>query len=150
MTGERIKLRAEDAEDLAVIASLLQDAILPLADMTYLEAEQRFVLVANRFRWEAPGVTARLPGQRVLSGIAFSGVTRCRLRRIDLKQRELLLDLLHLDVETRDAGFAITLLCAEDRAIRLEVERIDMLMADQGDPWPTPSRPQHDEKRKKR
>jgi len=68
-SDNRLKLRAEDDEDLAVVSAFLQDALLPVAEMVYLPAEQRFVLVANRFMWERPPVATggrsqfnRLPG----------------------------------------------------------------------------------------
>ena len=48
-----LKLRAHDTEDMRVVAGVLQDALVPLSDVTYLKAEKRFILVANRFRWEA-------------------------------------------------------------------------------------------------
>jgi hypothetical protein len=48
-----LKLRASDPQDMDVIAALLQDALVPLVDMTFLAAEKRFVMVANRFRWQA-------------------------------------------------------------------------------------------------
>jgi hypothetical protein len=60
MTGP-LKLRAEDAEDLDVVSACLQDAIVPLSDMEFLAGEKRFVLVANRFRWENCGETAEMP-----------------------------------------------------------------------------------------
>src|SRR3546814_16126856 len=46
-----LKLRAHDPADMDVVAALLQDALVPLGDMTYLAKEKRFVMVANRFRW---------------------------------------------------------------------------------------------------
>src|SRR3546814_9532251 len=52
-TAEKpLKLRARDPADMDVVAALLQDALVPLGDMAYLAREQRFVLVANRFRWK--------------------------------------------------------------------------------------------------
>ena len=33
---DRLKLRARDEEDLGVIAALLQDALVPMADVTFL------------------------------------------------------------------------------------------------------------------
>ena len=51
-SAKPMKLRAHDTEDMRVIAGVLQDALVPLSDVTYLKAEKRFVLVANRFRWE--------------------------------------------------------------------------------------------------
>lgn len=57
MIGEvkPLKLRAHDTEDMRVVAGILQDALVPLSDVTYLKAEKRFILVANRFRWETSG-----------------------------------------------------------------------------------------------
>ena len=49
---DRLRLKAKDANDLQVISASLQDAIVAIGDMTYLPAEQRFVLVGNRFKWE--------------------------------------------------------------------------------------------------
>jgi|TARA_R110002072_G_scaffold86176_5_gene194553 hypothetical protein len=47
-----LKLRAKDLGDMDVVASCLQDAIIPSNEMIFLEADKRFVLVANRFMWE--------------------------------------------------------------------------------------------------
>ena len=65
-----LKLRARDRGDLEVISALLQDALVPLVDVSYLPREKRFVLVANRFRWpeaergtDAPVPVPPPPGQ---------------------------------------------------------------------------------------
>ena len=47
-----LRLRAEDAEDLAVISACLQDALVSVRDLAYDRAARNFMLVANRFRWE--------------------------------------------------------------------------------------------------
>jgi len=47
-----LKLRARDIADMDVIAACLQDALLPVAEMTFQPREGRFVMVANRFMWE--------------------------------------------------------------------------------------------------
>jgi hypothetical protein len=47
-----IKLRARDVDDMQVLSSCLQDALVSVGDIAYLKAEKRFVLVANRFMWE--------------------------------------------------------------------------------------------------
>ena len=56
-----LKLRAHDLQDMDVIAALLQDALVPLGDMTYLAEEKRFILVANRFRWHGDPAEDRRP-----------------------------------------------------------------------------------------
>ncbi len=48
-----LKLRAEDADDLAVLSACLQDALVPVRDLAYVPDQQIFVFVANRFRWES-------------------------------------------------------------------------------------------------
>lgn len=144
MSTNPLKLRAADLDDLSILSSLVQDAILPVIDMAYLAHDRQFVLVANRFRWEAEGESRTRRGERILSGVSIATVRRCQLRGLDLKQRDLLLALLHIQAEPIDDAFRMTLIFAENRAIRLEVDRIDMVLADQGEPWPTPARPSHD------
>src|SRR3546814_19185696 len=51
--GDLLKLKAVDAEDLAVVAGALQDAIVPVGDMAWLDEDGRLVFVATRFRSEA-------------------------------------------------------------------------------------------------
>ncbi len=53
-----LKLRAHDIEDLRALATCLQDALVPVADLAHLKAEKRFVMVANRFKWEGGAQTA--------------------------------------------------------------------------------------------
>src|SRR3546814_14044449 len=87
-----------------VVAALLQDALVPLGDMTYLAKEKRFVMVANRFRWHgdasederpaAPPPQAEgedvdfaegddPPFERVNSGLCFDKVRRGRDRGLE-------------------------------------------------------------------
>ena len=49
---EPLKLIALDEEDFAVLSSLLQDAVLRVADMTYVPGQKRFAAALNRFDWE--------------------------------------------------------------------------------------------------
>ncbi len=57
--ADPLKLRGEDEDDLAVISAVLQDALVAVGEMAYFPEEARFVLVANRFRWESPPAGAR-------------------------------------------------------------------------------------------
>ena len=56
-----LKLRAHDQEDLQVIAAHLQDAIVPVSEMLFLPHAQRFILVANRFRWREAAAIPAVP-----------------------------------------------------------------------------------------
>src|ERR1700760_3025225 len=72
-----LKLRAEDADDLAVLSACLQDALVAVRDLGYLADERSFIFVANRFRWET-GLRP-LPGeeghQRVLCAVTLARST---------------------------------------------------------------------------
>ena len=136
--AEALKLRAEDEEDLAVISSCLQDALVPLADMRYERAAGRFVFAVNRFRWEASrGNTF----ERVACGISFEGVRKVSLRGIAQSRRDQPLELLAVVAE--EGGRAVRLVFAGGGVIRLEVDALHCRLEDFGEPWPTQWRPQH-------
>ena len=63
MKGESPKLRllANDIDDVGVLSALLQDAIVPGSDMSFDRKLNEFVIVANRFCWEMePSVDVKM------------------------------------------------------------------------------------------
>ncbi len=59
--AKQLRLLARDEDDVAVVSTLLQDAIIPGADMKFNRNTSQFIFVANRFCWEIPpldGVTS--------------------------------------------------------------------------------------------
>lgn len=141
--SDKLKLHARDAKDLEVLSACLQDAIVPISDMTFERAARRFVMVANRFCWERADQTGDDAFDRVNCGVVFEGVSAVKLRRIDRGDRSLLLNLLAVTAEPQPAGAAITLMCAGDRDIRLETDGIVCRLEDVDRPWPTRNRPAH-------
>jgi len=150
-----LKLRARDAEDLQVIAAHLQDAIVPVSEMLYLPQPQRFILVANRFRWEEAGETgpaapagndaAFAEGrpthfERIHCGLWFEKVRAVRYRGLDRRARGTMLELLTIKT---DAGGSVGLVFAGGGDVQLEVSELDCFMEDLGEAWPTQWRPQH-------
>ncbi len=141
MADNPLRLAATDAEDIAVLSSLLQDAVMPIGEMAYLQADQRFVFVVNRFSWEDAG-DERVEGriyERVRCGITFDRVTGVRRRDLDQRQRKQILEL--LAVEAGD-GY-VELVFAGGATIRLDVDAILCHAEDFGEPWPTQWRPEH-------
>ncbi len=164
-----LKLRAEDEEDLRVIAACLQDALIPLSDVQFVDAEQRFLMVANRFRWENCPDLPELPPEasddpasghngtppdiafagcstyeRVNCGIMFDHVTAVRRRALDQRDRGRILELLTMDIESgADGCNAVVMVFAGGAAIRLEGKNITCRISDIGEPWPTQWRPVH-------
>ncbi len=68
VTPRHLKLRARDLDDMAVMAAMLQDAVVRPAEMTYQAREKRFVMVISRFRWEDPEVKPDPAGEAVSDG----------------------------------------------------------------------------------
>jgi len=137
-----LKLRAEDAEDLAVISACLQDALVPVRDLAYVPEDRTFLLVANRFRWEnglspAPGEAGF---ERTLCGITFSEVAAVSYNGFRRSEDGRILSLLAI----RPEDGAVRLEFSGGATIRLEVGRILCLATDLGEPWPTQWQPRHD------
>ena len=144
--GKKLKLRAEDEEDLRIIAACLQDALIAVGDIKYLPEDQRFVLIANRFCWEAmpcdPETVASPDDcfERVHTGLRFENVSAVRQRGIDKLDASQLLELLTIQLDER----GVVLLFAGDAAIRLATDQPLCFIEDLDEPWPTKWRPDHE------
>ena len=147
-----LKLLAEDSDDLAVVSAYVQDAIVPIADIAYLSGDRQFVMVLNRFMWEAGDANGARPdgnsgsdGQdgtvylRTHSGLQFENVMSVQTREIDLKARGTLLSLLAV----REVDGGIELDFSGSATIRLAVSSIRCRLTDFGEPWPTSQLPTH-------
>ena len=141
-----LSLRAEDADDLAVLSACLQDALVLVGDIAYVGEDRSFVLVANRFRWERSERAAHgeAGNERILSGVLFGGVTSVAYRGFRRGDSERLLVLLAIRAEPNPEGAAILLEFAGGAAVRLQAADIDCRVRDLGEPWPTPWRPRHE------
>ena len=135
----KLKLSALDADDLGVISAAVQDALVAVRDCAYLKGEKRFVLLLNRFQWEAdPAVKAA--HSRTHSALVFNEVTAVRHHQIPLDEPDRMLELLAVTLEN-DGSVALRF--ASGRAIRLEIGRLTCHLGDVGEPWPTPWKPAH-------
>jgi hypothetical protein len=139
LAAQALKLIARDEEDLAVLSAVLQDALIPISEMAYLPEERRFVLVANRFRWEAPHDRPRDNFERRLTGLSIDGVSVVRRRGFSLAEPDRILALLAI----RQVEGALQLEFAGGAAIRLETAEILCHLDDLGEPWPTRWQPRH-------
>lgn len=141
---DRLKLAALDEEDLAVLSAHVQDAVLKVADMTYLPRENRFVIAMNRFIWEkAEG--KRRNYERRQAALTFDRVLSVRTNRIRRDLADAVLNLLAIDFDPSEPpGGAVNLIFAGGGAVRLEVECIEARLADLGAAWATTAKPSHD------
>ena len=135
----RLKLSALDVDDLGVISAAVQDALVAVRDCAYFKDEKRFVLLLNRFQWEAdPGIDSA--HSRTHSALVFNEVTAVHHHNIPLEKPDRVLELL---VVALDDASSVTLSFAAGRSIRLEISRLACHLGDVGEPWPTPWKPAH-------
>lgn len=133
-----VALRALDAEDLKVIAALVQDAIFPATEMRWDRRRRRFALLVNRFRWEEGG--GRTPPERVQSVLSIEDVTGVASQGIDRTDADLILSLLTLEWAAGEDGTGrITLVLAGEGGIALDVEALEVTLRDVTKPYVAPS-----------
>ena len=137
-----LRLVAQDAEDLRVVSTLVQDAVLPVTEMTHDARRRRFALILNRFRWEDRAEAERVgrPFERVRSLLVIEDVTRVQSYGFDRADKDLVLSLLSLDFAPGEDGSGrLTLTLAGDGAVALEVEALDLRLDDVTRPYRAPS-----------
>ena len=142
-----LRLRAEDADDLAIISAMVQDALISVKDLTYDRAAKRFTLVANRFRWEAkpPASNGAAEGdpafERTLCAVTFDAVDSAAYRGFRRRDDDLILSL--LAIRPGDERKTIDLEFSGGATLRLGVSAIKAYATDLGEAWPTAWQPDH-------
>jgi hypothetical protein len=137
-----LKLIALDETDLAVISACLQDAVFKTTDADFHGKDRTFTLEANRFVWEERGGKTN---ERRRSVLAVKQVGGVRSRGINLKDSDAVHALLAVRFAPGDeapAG-AIELVLSGGAVVRLEVDCIEVQLADVGGGWETKFRPRH-------
>lgn len=137
-----LRLIAQDAADLQVLAALVQDAVFPITEMTYSRRQHRFALLLNRFRWEdrAAAERAGRPYERVRSLLVFEDVLSVKTQGIDRDDKETVLSLLSLTfLPGADGAGVVEMVLAGDGAIALQVEAVEAVLTDVSRPYRAPS-----------
>ena len=137
-----LNLIARDGDDLRVISALVQDAVLPVTEMTWDRKARRFAVLLNRFRWEdrAAAEAAKRPVERVRSLLVVEDVLAVRTQGIDRRDKDMVLSLLSLGWEPgADGTGRLVLTLAGDGAVGVEVEALDVALRDVTRPYRAPS-----------
>jgi len=133
---EPLRLIAEDAEDLKLIAAALQDAVGKIGDIRFEPTGRRLTIALNRFRWETDA-------QR---GEQLGGVLSVKARKLRQGAPDAVLALLDVGFEAGEPpGGTVAFVFAGGGDLRCEVECIDAALADVSDAWPARRTPQHDQ-----
>lgn len=138
-----LRLLAEDAEGLAVVAAAVQDSLVKPQDIKFDAKSRTFGLELNRFHWERAG--RRMPFFRSRAVLAFVGVQSVRSRSVskDIDAVHSLMDV-KFEPAAEPPGGVVTLVFSGQTQIQLNVECIDVSLVDTGPAWPTRRRPDHE------
>jgi len=142
---ELLKLIALDQEDLAVVSTHVQDSTVKVADIIWQRPDKRLVIALNRFDWE--GAQAGPSYQRRRSALRFERVNAFKCRSLQPADREAILNLLAVEfLEDDPPGGVVLLTFSGGAALRLEVECLEVELADLGPAWATAACPAHQDK----
>ncbi|TCV76031.1 DUF2948 family protein [Neorhizobium sp. R1-B] len=139
-----LKLLALDTDDLGIISAHMQDAVFKVGDVRWSPSEKNFSLAANRFVWEETG-KRRKGFERRRSALVLKRVEAVRSSGIDRNRKDDVLSLLAVTFTQKGDGpeGTVELVLSGKATIALDVECIEVALADIGGAWETASRPRH-------
>ena len=139
-----LKLLALDDEDLQVVSAHMQDAVFKCGDLQYWPSRKQFAVAANRFAWEETAAGSK-PFERRRAALIFKQVKAVKSTGFDRKKEDAVQELLAVTYETDGDGpdGSIELVLAGGGSILLNVECIEVQLADTGGAWETKLKPRH-------
>ena len=140
---EPVKFVALDRDDLEVVSTHLQDALVKVADVMWRPQERRLVVALSRFDWlSAEGTKPEL--RRCRAALRFERVAACKCRHVNPAGKGAVLNLLAVEFEATDTPAGVVkLLFSGGGVVRLEVECLEAELADLGPTWTVDKRPAH-------
>ena len=138
----QLRLLAQDADDVRVMSAALQDAVAKVGDIDYEPHAKRLTIALNRFRWEHKGPVG---SERVRAAVQVGSVLSVRARKIKREPKDGVVELLAVDFTPGDPpGGGLLFSFAGGADLLVEVECVDVVLADLSQPWPTRRAPRHD------
>lgn len=146
-----LKLLARDAQDVQVMAAVLQDAIISISEMVWRADDKVFLMVVQRFCWDSmPDLSIREKTanqdhpamdifERIHCALEIEGVESAQYMGLDPDKADSLLDLLTITSE----GDSLTFIFAGGGKLRLKLENWLIRLRDFGESWPTTRCPRH-------
>ncbi len=140
---DQLKFVVLDEEDLEIVSTHLQDAVVKISDVLWRPKENRLVVALNRFDWE--GAQAANPEfRRRRSALRFERVLSCKSLNVNPAGQDDVLNLLAVEFsETDEPSGVVTLTFSGGAAFRLDVECLEAELADLGPSWTTAACPAH-------
>jgi len=139
-----LRLQATSSDDLKVLSALLQDSIVPIADILYTPSQKQVIMVFQRFRWEltknAETIGKPIVYQRCLCGLVIDKVECMQTQQIDINDRSQFLNFLSF----YESSQSLDLQFSDSKTIRPSVNSLKLTVKDLGESWPTTQCPKHE------
>jgi hypothetical protein len=137
-----LRLLAQTMEDLTVMSALVQDAAVRPADMFYDAKARRFVMLVQRYRWEADHSRTR-----IRSALRIEHVLQVQQRKLAATAE--IFSLLSLTAEKTategdDPAHRIGLVFSGGVSVKIEADSLNVVLEDVTGSWSTRQVPAHD------
>jgi len=138
-----LKLQANNTQEVDIIATFLQDALVPVQGLHFNSETHQFLMFSHRFKWELT-TQPNERHERVHTGVSFSHVTHVAYKGFDLKEhRHHSLNL--LTIRANPQAGEIRLIFSDDAEVILTIKKIMIHLQDMSEPWPAQGgKPHHD------
>jgi hypothetical protein len=138
-----LKLVALDNDDIEVLSAHVQDSVVKVGDVLWRPAEKRLIIAINRFDWES-AQGAEPPFRRRRAALRFERVSAVKCRNVSCSDKDAVLNLLAIEfIPTESPAGHVTLTFSGGGEVRLDVECLEVELADLGPVWATAACPAH-------
>lgn len=138
-----LKFVVLDEEDLEVVSTHVQDAVVKVADVLWRPQEKRLVIGLNRFDWES-AQDLHPDYRRRRSALRFERVLSCKCKEVNPAGKDAILNLLAVEFDETDApAGVVSLIFSGGAVVRLDVECLEAELADLGPVWAASGCPDH-------
>lgn len=144
----QLRLVAQSAEEVDILSAMLQDSLVFVSDIAWSRDRRSLGINLQRYRWEkAAAGRADARGERVACSLCIDCATSVRSRGIIQGSRSQAAYLLRMQYEGAEdsscGGGRVRLLFAGGDEIQVDIECIEMRIADVSEPWLAEARPTH-------
>ena len=91
---KNLKLIGKNQEDLKAISTYIQDSIVTIGDIIFLEKNRIFLMIVNRFMWEDVEKETYRQIKRIRCAIKFEEVLKVKSKKINQKNKNTCLECL--------------------------------------------------------
>ncbi len=134
---KKLKIKALDTKDIKILSTLCQDGIFTFEEMKHFNYEKVFIATFSRFCWE--NCDSINHSYRVVSGIQIKEINYVEFVNFNDEEKTNFLNLLAITFKNK----CLELNFSSSKLIKINVNKINILLEDINLPWPTKNRPMH-------